>query len=103
MLGVLAGVEGVMAEQAVTCEQEGCTEQAQPCWLPDDADEPDSFYCAKHAYDNGFCPGCGFFWSGVEAFDFNPRRLCPNCQSEADASEAAFYGDDDGYPWGDAS
>lgn len=81
----LAGKRAAMAAPTPTCEHEGCTNPGEPCWLPDDPqDAPSCHYCAEHMYDEGFCPGCRLFWSGVETFDFSPLKRCDNCASQVE-------------------
>ena len=65
------------------CQQEGCTEWANPCFLPTE-DAPHEWLCPEHAAAAGYCAGCFEFWAGVEVFDFSPSHLCANCQSEFD-------------------
>lgn len=77
------------------CNVRDCRRFGNPCWLPDDRDEPSEYYCAHHMYDAGFCPGCGNFWAGVESFDFSRTGLCENCASQGD------YDDDDDDDWED--
>lgn len=73
------------------CKHEGCSETKNltACYYPANGETPDSelfagHYCYDHAKTNGFCFGCGQFWSGVESFDFpefwgNVRGYCDNC------------------------
>lgn len=80
------------AEQPHPCDEPGCSREGSACYLPDalgeESDpEPHAFYCAEHATKNGFCWSCGWFWSGVEDFDFDPNGLCSNCRDE--------FGDDE--------
>ena len=59
-------------------------------WFPDSGgnDPPDRYYCFKHASENGFCPGCGGFWGGVESFEFgSDAGWCASCASEFDPIE----------------
>lgn len=73
------------------CNEESCDWTGHPCWLPDNqTDEPDYYYCSRHAHHNGFCWSCGQFWGGVESFDFGAGAdsgLCENCYSEYDEDE----------------
>lgn len=68
------------------CQEPNCTESGIECYFPDnETDEPDRYYCATHIFNHGFCWGCGYFWSGVESFDFSETLtgiggLCPNCR-----------------------
>lgn len=66
------------------CVHEGCTNKTWPAFYPDDEEEP-IFVCDEHAYEEGFCFGCGGFWSGAsEFFDFNlgGTHLCLDCHEE---------------------
>ena len=59
-------------ERIPACGVRRCTQWGHPCWLPDDDwDAPSSYYCYSHMHDQGFCPGCGNFWAGIESFDFS--------------------------------
>ncbi len=69
------------------CQEPNCTELGIECYFPDnETDEPDRYYCASHTFNHGFCWGCGYFWSGVESFDFSEvfglKGLCSNCRFE---------------------
>jgi hypothetical protein len=68
------------------CWEPGCDERGFGCWLPDDWETPNGYYCGEHAVTNGFCAGCGYFSAGLEAFDFG-NGLCEQCRSD--------IGDDD--------
>ncbi len=70
-----------------TCDHEGCTEEGIACFLLG-SHEPDEFLCFDHAREEGYCPGCGQFWAGVESFDFrlNGTSFCENCFAEVDDS-----------------
>jgi len=73
------------------CEAEDCEQMAEViCHLIDYDDEhPNgedvfSFYCIKHAKENGYCYCCGEFWAGLEEFDFaenygHLKGCCPIC------------------------
>jgi len=68
------------------CQEEGCDNEGQACYLPDDyEDEPSCWYCPEHMHAQGFCPGCHTFWGGVEAFDFSSVDLCPNCTDQIES------------------
>ena len=59
----------------------------------------DIVLCASHAYDEGFCWGCGQMWSGVEDFEFgNPSKLCSNCRDEPDFG-LVIVAEDDDHEW----
>lgn len=80
-------------DEVVICEYPGCTRVGRPCYLLDDEyDHPSHHYCSEHAFAEGFCYGCGLFYSGVEAFDFGPG-LCETCWAEEEA------GDDEEDDW----
>jgi hypothetical protein len=49
-------------------------------WRRGRVELPPEWYCPEHAKQNGYCWGCGQFWSGCETFDFDPGILCPNCR-----------------------
>lgn len=84
------------------CDEEGCDQPGDcACWLMDSSmdDDPDYHYCWKHARENGFCPSCGYFWAGTEAFDF--RRygdVCENCYDAGDYDDDD-YDDDLDFGW----
>ena len=61
-----------------------CKHEGNPCWLEGWNPEkgPDDYYCSKHAFEVGYCPGCGLFWGGVESFEFSDHHLCDNCEDE---------------------
>lgn len=65
-------------ENGVRCQNEG-----QPCYLENDDEEPNAYYCGDHAQGAGFCVCCGSFWGGIERFDFG-NGLCEHCESEFD-------------------
>ncbi len=77
------------------CEHEGCDRNGLPCWLPcadgeegaEDDDTPDHYYCGEHCHGEGFCWSCGWFWAGVESFDFDSEGLCDNCRDEYEDSD----------------
>jgi hypothetical protein len=57
-----------------------CLDAGIPCYFDWSNETPDAWYCADHAHTNGFCPSCGLFNAGFEAFDFSPTGLCESCQ-----------------------
>lgn len=63
------------------CEHDDCEDEGAPCWS-DLGRGPDVCYCAVHAHENGFCPGCGVFWAGNEQFDSSASHLCQNCTDD---------------------
>lgn len=68
------------------CQERNCSMPGNPCFLPDlDGSGQDTdvsyWYCSTHARKNGFYPGCGQFWAGVESFDFSPTGYCENCRT----------------------
>lgn len=86
-------------EHPQTCNEEGCANEGMACYYSHLHEEPDGWYCGKHAHDAGFCPGCGLFWAGIESFDFSRTGYCENCD---DAFEAEFGDDEDyGDDWDD--
>lgn len=95
----------VMAEldnlkRAPMCEHPGCPKRAElECTMPPICDdEAGSVHplCFEHAEAEGFCVGCGQFWCGIEAFDFDPAHLCPNCRDQMVDPED---GEDDEIPF----
>lgn len=82
------------------CDHEGCEESiTMPVWLPDSGDDPDGFYCSEHAFYHGFCKGCGYFWGGIESFEFG-NGYCDTCEIELHDD---VYGDtwDDDFDYAD--
>lgn len=90
------------------CSHEGCneTENLTACYYPDDGTPEEELfaghYCYDHAPEAGFCYGCGFFWSGVESFDFpesygNIRGYCENCSFDIRESCGEFDEREDPY------
>jgi hypothetical protein len=85
-------------ETNTKCSHEGCENNGEPCYLDPTSDEPDEYYCPEHAHAQGYCWYCGHFWGGVEAFDFAPSRLCPNCKDAIDADmgmDDEYWDEDD--------
>jgi hypothetical protein len=82
------------------CQKDDCKEPAIPCWMPDSdygVDDPDDLLCAEHCQEEGYCWGCGYFWAGIESFDFRANGLCDNCKDEyADPDD---YDDEIDYMW----
>ena len=68
---------GHVFENGKRCEQEG-----NPCYLGGSYEEPDEYFCGKHQFEQGYCPGCGLFYGGIESFEFSDHHLCDNCESE---------------------
>jgi hypothetical protein len=90
-----------ICEYGPACGERDCKEFGDSCWLPDGSEE---FYCYKHMRDQGYCPGCGRFWAGVESFDFSRSVYCENCADqlrEDDWDEDLYEWDDDprADPW----
>jgi hypothetical protein len=83
-------------EETHKCQHEGCENDGDPCYIMGD-DEPSHYYCIGHMYEEGFCPGCNLFWSGVESFDFSPAKLCSNCKDNIDyeLSDDDYFDEDD--------
>lgn len=78
------------------CGVRECLNFGNECRLPDDSRE---WYCYEHMRDQGFCPGCGNFWAGVESFDFSRSGYCENC--EGDNSDFDDDWDEDLMDWDD--
>lgn len=74
----------------ILCQEPNCyREGSVHCTLIDPENDEDVHlnYCPDHAYDNGFCMGCGEFWGGIESFDFSPiKGFCENCVEDIMAS-----------------
>jgi len=98
----------MMVEKLRLCEHEGCTSTCvTECRLSACAEDEDTveYYCAEHCREHGYCYLCGYFWAGIERFDFDPGGLCPECRSvveeeeRTEEEEAAEWGwmDDDPY------
>jgi hypothetical protein len=73
------------------CEEPGCWKrEAMQCRLVVENEQTGKFedqfdfYCVEHASKNGYCWGCGEFWSGCESFDFSLNGLCSNCKDDPD-------------------
>lgn len=82
------------------CDEKDCAQEGLPCYMYWTDEEPNGWYCTEHQIKAGFCPGCGLFAAGTEAFDFD--GLCATCleQSHADAEswdEDDLYDDDDDF------
>jgi len=75
------------------CEHEDCNERGYACYLPQ-SDEPDEYYCPQHAFESGYCKGCGQFWGGIERFGFG-SGYCEHCEAEFDDDD--YEDDDSGY------
>ena len=64
---------------------ERCTNDGNPCFLTDYEsdtgfqDEPSQFFCSDHVHSMGFCEGCGYFYGGIEDFDFGDG-FCEWCK-----------------------
>lgn len=87
------------------CAWRGCKQDGNPCWLPDDLDKPSEWYCWRHMYQAGYCPGCGNFSAGIESFDFSRYELCDNCEWQVKAEEEREQQDWEGWefdPWEEA-
>lgn len=82
-----------------TCEEEGCTNEGDPCYMNFCDTQANGYYCDDHAHDNGFCPMCNYFYAGIESFDFSPNGLCEQCQDQL-ADELGEYDDYDEYDYG---
>ncbi len=74
------------------CEHEGCeSTDTIECRLQmyEEDEETVERYCAEHCREHGYCYLCGWFWAGIERFDFDPGGLCPECRSQVDADQRA--------------
>ena len=81
------------------CEKFGCDEDGVLCSLNDDEDT-EFYYCPTHCFEEGFCFGCGNFFSGIEDFDFEPSHLCANCRTEVEEEDEEIPCDSElGEPW----
>jgi len=81
------------------CGVQGCRNFGNECRLPDMSEE---WYCWEHMRDQGFCPGCGNFWAGIESFDFSRSGYCENCaSSEHWDDDYSDYWEDDLMDWDD--
>jgi hypothetical protein len=77
------------------CEKENCNQEAIECVVHDETGYLDgkdliSYYCPEHAYEMGFCVGCGQFCCGIDSFDFpeaygNIKGYCDNCSDQIKA------------------
>jgi hypothetical protein len=65
---------------SIRCQHPGCTNGANPCFL-EPWGQPYEYYCFTHAFEHGYCKGCGQFFAGIESFDFGPG-YCDNCRAE---------------------
>lgn len=85
----------------VVCEHEGCeSKETAPYYMTPLEREPHAYYCADHAYGEGFCTGCRQFLAGFESFDFSPGRsvgLCSDCYHELQSEMDDGIGDYDDY------
>ena len=91
------GDEAVEATETILCEHAGCADDAMPCYLSEDLlqDPPvvTEWFCPIHAFEAGYCMGCGQFWSGIESFDFG-NGFCEHCASAMDDEDDDDYLDD---------
>jgi hypothetical protein len=76
------------------CMEDGCANEGMDCYLPDDREQASYAYCSEHAFDEGFCKGCGQFWGGVESFEFLNGGYCDECRAALD-SEMSDENDDE--------
>lgn len=93
-------------EEIQVCQHEGCQNtDVTSCSLDwNDENVEIYYYCSEHAKIEGFCPSCGYFWAGIESFDFNLNGMgvCDNCADEIraetdDYDYDDYYGDYDDY------
>jgi hypothetical protein len=83
-------------EHRQPCEHEDCTIQTgQSCYMRWTDMEPESWYCAPHAQENGFCINCGLFSAGTEDFDFSPVGLCGSCNQMLEDEFGDAFEDDE--------
>lgn len=80
--------------------------QAWRFWREGSIEILDGFYCAEHAYEEGFCWNCGNFYSGAsERFDFRigGQWMCDGCWSNFYEHEPEGEWEEDYYPglWDD--
>ena len=85
--------------------QEGLR-QAWRFWRDGHIEVLTGYYCAEHAYEEGFCWGCGNFYSGAsERFDFriSGQWLCDGCWANFEAELEPEDWEEDYYPgpWDD--
>jgi hypothetical protein len=52
------------------------------------------YFCGEHCFEHGYCHGCGYFWAGVNAFDFDRGGLCPHCRDQVNADFNEPSGED---------
>ena len=67
------------------CQHDECGvegDEVVRCYIPDDLSQPAEAFCVEHCFEHGYCWSCGFFWAGVEFFDFSPDKLCDPCHDE---------------------
>jgi hypothetical protein len=82
------GGKELQARENHLCEHEGCQNEGLPCEIPRDTDKPIDaeleyeYFCFVHSFQHGYCPGCGQFWGGCEAFDFSPSLMCNKCNDD---------------------
>lgn len=84
-----------MPDQQIKCQDNGCSNPGEPCWLPDDDcdEQPSHFYCSDHKFQHGFCVMCGNFYGGVECFDFGDG-YCDDCNHTLFGREDAWQEDE---------
>ena len=80
--------------------------QAWRLWCDERIELLDGYYCAEHAYDEGFCWGCGKFCeASSERFDFRigGQWMCDSCWSNFYECEPKDERTEDYYPgpWDD--
>lgn len=81
------------------CQHPGCTKEGIPCLLQWWDETPEEYFCSKHAFKHGYCPGCGVFWAGVESFDFGSSGLCEQCLDQIRA-DTGYYDEEDDFDFG---
>jgi hypothetical protein len=85
-----------MSATITRCQHEGCNQAGFECrnFCVDEEEFPPEFYCGEHAFDHGFCNGCGDFNAGIESFEFLHPGLCDNCYSELRDDDADMEQDE---------
>jgi len=92
--GMCEAQDAAQQEPRHTCDHDGCEQDGDPCFLPDDPEgKPSHHYCDAHAHENGFCSLCGGFFGGIESFEFG-NGLCEICD-DAVRSDAGEFDDED--------
>jgi hypothetical protein len=83
------------AAEVRQCGHEGCDQRGEPYYHHALDVEVGEWRCGAHAYDAGFCQGCGAFCAGMESFDMSRSGLCYECEQELDAALSGVDQDDE--------